>query len=352
VTSSVRTMRAMRASGPDPASLACETIPVPEPGPDELLVEVQATAVTADELTWPESWPAIPCHDLSGVVAAAGPGVEGWSPGDEVYGLVGFDRPGAAADYVTAAVAELAPKPSAIDHLAAAAVPLGALTAWQALHEHARLQPGQHVLVHGGAGGVGAYAVQLAALHGARVTATAAARNHAFVTGLGADQVLDYSGRFEDHVRDVDLVVDPVGGDTTARSWPVLRTGGTLVAIAEEPDPGHAGRADVHGVYFVVRPDAGQLRELASLIDNQRLRPVASLVFGLSDLPEAFRAQRGTRPPGKVVVSVGRLARSAELGAGWHARVVKGIGRYRSKLLVVRCCQRARCARTPALRAG
>jgi NADPH:quinone reductase-like Zn-dependent oxidoreductase len=309
MTSTVRTMRAMRASGPDPASLACETIPVPEPGPGELLVEVQATAVTADELTWPESWPAIPCHDLSGLVAATGQGVQGYSVGDQVFGLVGFDRPGAAADYVTAPAAELAPKPSAIDHLAAAAVPLGALTAWQALHEHARLRPGQHVLVHGGAGGVGAYAVQLAALHGARVTATAAARNHAFVTGLGADQVLDYSGRFEDHVRDVDLVVDPVGGDTTARSWPVLRTGGTLVAIAEEPDPSHAGQADVHGVYFVVRPDAGQLRELASLIDSQRLRPVVSLVFGLSDLPEAFRVRRGTRPPGKMVVSVGRLAR-------------------------------------------
>ncbi len=302
-------MRAMRASGPDPASLAYETIPVPEPGPGELLVEVQATAVTAGELTWPESWPAIPCHDLSGVVAAAGPGVEGWPAGGEVYGLVGFDRPGAAAEYVTAPAAELAPKPSSIDHLAAAAVPLGALTAWQALHEHARLQPGQHVLVHGGAGGVGAYAVQLAAVLGARVTATTSARNHAFVAGLGAHQVLDYSGRFEDHVRDVDVVVDPVGGDTTARSWPLLRSGGTLVAIAEEPDPSHAGRADVRGVYFVVRPDAGQLRELASLIDNQRLRPVASLVLGLSDLPEAFQAQRGTRPPGKVVISVGRLAR-------------------------------------------
>jgi NADPH:quinone reductase-like Zn-dependent oxidoreductase len=309
VTSPVPTMRAMRAFGPDPAGLTCETIPVPEPGPGELLVEVQATAVTADELTWPESWPAIPCHDLSGVVAAAGPGVEGWSPGDEVYGLVGFDRPGAAADYVTAPAAELAPKPSSIDHLAAAAVPLGALTAWQALHEHARLQPGQHVLVHGGAGGVGAYAVQLAALHGARVTATTSARNHDFVTGLGADQVLDYSGRFEDHVRDVDVVVDPVGGDTTTRSWPLLCSGGTLVAIAEEPDPGHEGRSDVRGVYFVVRPDAGQLRELASLIDSRRLRPVVSLGFGLSDLPEAFRAQRGTRPPGKVVISVGPLAR-------------------------------------------
>ena len=309
MTSSVRTMRAMRASGVDPASLACETIPVPEPGPGELLVEVQATAVTAGELSWPDSWPAIPCHDLSGLVAATGPGVEGWVPGGEVYGLVGFDRPGAAAEYVTAPAAELAPKPSSIDHLAAAAVPLGALTAWQALHEHARLQPGQHVLVHGGAGGVGAYAVQLAALHGARATATASGRNAAFATGLGADQVLDYSGRFEDHVRDVDVVVDAVGGNTTARSWPVLRSGGTLVAIAEEPDPSHGGRADVRGVYFVVRPDAVQLRELASMIDNQRLRSVVSLIFGLSDLPEAFRAQRGTRPPGKVVVSVGRFAR-------------------------------------------
>jgi NADPH:quinone reductase-like Zn-dependent oxidoreductase len=178
-------MRAMRASGPDPASLACETIPIPEPGPGELLVEVQATAVTAGELAWPESWPAIPCHDLSGVVTAAGPGAEGWPPGAEVYGLVGFDRPGAAAEYVTAPAAELAPKPSSIDHLAAAAVPLGALTAWQALHEHARLQPGEHVLVHGGAGGVGAYAVQLAAVHGTRVTATASARDEAFALGWG-----------------------------------------------------------------------------------------------------------------------------------------------------------------------
>src|SRR5215467_14011526 len=192
-------MRAVRASGPDPASLACETIPVPEPGPGELLVEVQATAVTADELTWPESWPAIPCHDLSGVVAAAGDGAHDWRSGDDVYGLVGFDRPGAAAEYVTAPAADLAPKPASVDHLTAAAVPLGALTAWQALHEHAQLAAGQHVLVHGGAGGVGAYAVQLAALAGARVTATASERDLDFVAGLGAGDVLDYTGRFEEH---------------------------------------------------------------------------------------------------------------------------------------------------------
>jgi len=300
----VRTMRAMRASSSDPASLIIETVPVPDPGPGELLVEVRGTAITAGELSWPESWPAIPCHDLSGVVTAAGDGAHGWQPGDEVYGLVGFDRPGAAAEYVTAPAADLAPKPVSVDHLAAAAVPLGALTAWQALYEHAQLAAGQHVLVHGGAGGVGAYAVQLAALAGARVTATASARDLAFVTGLGAHAVLDYSGRFEDHVRDVDVVIDPVGGNTTARSWPILRGGGILVDIAEEPDPSKGGRSDVRSVYFVVRPDGGQLRELAGLVDKGQLRPVLSTVFELSALAEAFRAQRGRRAPGKVVIDV------------------------------------------------
>ena len=300
-----RSMRAMCASSSDPASLTSQSVSVPDPGPGELLVEVRATAITADELTWPESWPAIPCHDLSGVVAATGPGTDGWRAGDEVYGLVGFDRPGAAAEYVTAPAADLAPKPASVDHLAAASIPLGALTAWQALHEHAKLAPGQHVLVHGGAGGVGAYATQLAAQFGARVTATASARNLAFVTGLGAHEVLDYSGRFEDHVRDVDVVVDPVGGATTGRSWAVLRSGGILVDIAEEPDEAKGGRDDVRSVFFVVRPDGGQLRELASLVDKGQLRPVVSTVFELSALAEAFGALRGSRPPGKVIINVG-----------------------------------------------
>jgi NADPH:quinone reductase-like Zn-dependent oxidoreductase len=306
VNDTARSMRAMCASSSDPASLTSQSVSVPDPGPGELLVEVRATAITADELTWPEKWPAIPCHDLSGVVAATGPGTDGWRAGDEVYGLVGFDRPGAAAEYVTAPAADLAPKPVSVDHLAAASIPLGALTAWQALHEHAKLAPGQHVLVHGGAGGVGAYATQLAAQFGARVTATASARDLDFVTGLGAHDVLDYTGRFEDHVRDVDVVIDPVGGTTTARSWPVLRSGGILVDIAEEADPAKGGRDDVRSVFFVVRPDGGQLRELASLVDKGQLRPVMSTVFELNDLAEAFGAQRGSRPPGKVIINVGR----------------------------------------------
>jgi NADPH:quinone reductase-like Zn-dependent oxidoreductase len=301
-----RVMRAMRASSSDPASLASESVTVPEPEPGELLVEVRATAVTAQELTWPESWPAIPCHDLSGVVAAAGDGAGAWRTGDEVWGLVGFDRPGAAAEYVTVPAADVAAKPVSVDHLQAAAVPLGALTAWQALHEHAQLASGQHILVHGGSGGVGAYAVQLAAHAGARVTATASARNIAFVAGLGAHDVLDYSGTFEDHVRDVDIVIDLVGGITTTRLWPVMRSGGTLVGIAEEPDPGQDTRGDVRSVYFVVRPDGGQMGELASLVDKQQLRPAVSAVFELADLAEAFQAQRAARSPGKVVISVDR----------------------------------------------
>src|SRR5499433_1597411 len=317
MTSPAPTMRAMRAAGPDPASLTCQSVPVPEPAPGELLVEVHATAVTAGELTWPETWPSIPCHDVSGVVAAAGRGVSGWQPGEKVYGLVGFDRPGAAAEYVTVPAADLAPGPVAVGHVEAAALPLGALTAWQALHEHAHLQAGQHVLVHGGAGGVGAYAVQLAAAHGARVTATASARDRDFVTGLGAGQVIDYAGRFEDQVSDVDVVIDPVGGQNLARSWPVLRSGGILIAIADEPDTGHGGRGDVRAVYFVVRPDGGQLRELAALADSRRLRPAVSLTFDLADLPAAFRAQRhGPRPPGKVVIRVDRTARRDEEPSG------------------------------------
>ena len=144
-----------------------------------------------------------------------------------------------------------------------------------------------------------------------------------FVTGLGAHDVLDYSGRFEDHVRDVDVVIDPVGGTTTARSWPVLRSGGILVDIAEEADPAKGGRDDVRSVFFVVRPDGGQLRELASLVDKGQLRPVVSTVFELSALAEAFGAQRGRPASGQ-----GDHQRRPVLDAGLCALSAAGIGRW------------------------
>jgi NADPH:quinone reductase-like Zn-dependent oxidoreductase len=298
------TMRAMQAADSDAASLSLDQIPVPVPEPGEVLVRVAATAVTAQELTWPEKWPAIPCHDLSGVVVGSGPGGTGWADGTEVFGLVGFDRPGAAAEYVTVPAADLAAKPAAVDHVAAAAIPLGGLTAWQALHDHAGLQPGQHVLVHGGAGGVGAYAVQVAVALGAQVTATASTRDAAYVASLGAHRVVNYKGRFEDELSDVDVVVDPVGGDTLARSWTVLKPGGILVAIAEEPPEDKGGRDDVRAIYFVVEPSGAQLAELARLVDDGKLRAAVSTTFALGDLREAFAAQQARTRPGKVVITV------------------------------------------------
>src|SRR5262245_30313810 len=165
-------MHAIRAHSAEPTDLRYEQVPRPVPDTGEVLVAVRATAVTAGELGWSDEWPLIPAHDLSGVVAELGPGVTGLAAGDEVYGLIGFDRPGAAAEYVAVPVDQLAAKPGSIDHLAAATVPLGALTAWQALVDHAKLVAGQHVLVHGGAGGVGGYEVPLAADMGAKVTAS------------------------------------------------------------------------------------------------------------------------------------------------------------------------------------
>jgi NADPH:quinone reductase-like Zn-dependent oxidoreductase len=241
-------------------------------------------------------------------VAGTGPGVTRWDEGDEVFGLVGFDRPGAAAEFTVIPAADLAAKPATVDHNHSAALPLGGLTAWQALHEHAKLRPGQHVLAHGAGGGVGTYAVQLAAIHGARVTATASARDAGYVSALGAMRVIDYTSRFEDQVQEVDVVIDPVGGDTMHRSWPVLRAGGVLVAIAEDPG-GQGGRDDVHGRYFVVEPSGSQLAELARLVDSATLRPAVSAVFGLDALPTAFAAQRTRQRPGKVIIEITQQGR-------------------------------------------
>lgn len=296
-----RSMYAVRAYGADPSDLRYEPVPRPVPGPGEVLVAVNATAVTADELSWSDEWPLIPAHDLSGVVAELGPQTTGLALGDEVFALIGFDRPGAAAEYVAVPADQLAAKPGSVGHLAAATVPLGALTAWQALVDHAKVKEGQHVLVHGGAGGVGNYAVQLAAHLGARVTATASRSDADFVADLGAHTTIDYQSRFEDQVTGVDTVIDTVGGETLARSWQVLRPGGILVGVADAPP---AGDADRRGVYFVVAPSRDQLTELARLIDTGALRPMPGPVFPLAETATAVTTQRDQHIRGKVVIRV------------------------------------------------
>ncbi|MEW1776622.1 NADP-dependent oxidoreductase [Streptomyces sp. NPDC086777] len=312
------TMRAVRAhkrGGPE--QLVYEDAPRPVPAAGEVLVSVHAASVTNGELAWDATWtdsfdgsgsdrtPIVPSHEVSGVVAELGPGVTGLSVGDGVYGLIPFTRDGAAADFVAVPVDALAVKPSRLTHCETAAVPLAALTAWQALVGRASLTSGQHVLIHGGAGGVGSFAVQIAAALGARVTATASARNREFVSGLGADRVIDYAGeRFEDHVDGADVVLDTVGGDTQARSWSVLRRAGTLVSIVQPPNPDDAAARGAQGVFFVVEPDRAGLEAITALIDDGRLTPVVDRVVPLSRTRAAYEALQSEHPRGKIVIQV------------------------------------------------
>src|SRR5689334_20716132 len=227
-----------------PEAFVYEEAPRPHPGEGEVLVRVHAAGVIPTELSWVPTWttraggprplPVIPGHEFSGEVAALGAGVRGVGVGDPVYGLNDWYRDGAWADYCVARVADFAPKPAGVDHIHAAATPISALTAWQGLFERSGLVAGQRVLIHGAAGGVGTFAVQLARWRGARVTVTASAANIDFVRSLGADEVIDYRAeRFEDVVRDVDVVFDTVGGETLDKSWSVLKPGGRLVTAAD-----------------------------------------------------------------------------------------------------------------------
>ena len=239
------------------------------------------------------------------VVATGGPGL-GLEVGDEVYGLVRFDRDGAAADYVAVPAADLAARPRTTTHVETAALPLAALTAWQALHDHARVRAGEDVLVHGGAGGVGAFAVQLAHAAGAHVTTTARGTDVALVTRLGAERVLDYEHEaFDETGPTYDVVVDTVGGDTLDRSYAVLRPGGRLITLQAPPSQERARQAGVTAVFFVVTPDPDELALLAALADAGRLEVLIAAEYPLSAGRRAFESARepGHRP-GKTVLVV------------------------------------------------
>jgi NADPH:quinone reductase-like Zn-dependent oxidoreductase len=300
-------MRAVRLRTPDgPAGLVLEELATPAPGAGEVLVRVHAAAITRDELDWPvDRLPATPSYELSGVVAALGPQVDGVAVGDAVYALCGFDRDGAAADYAVVPAAVLAPKPRTIGHLESAAVPLAALSAWQGLFDHGRLAGGQRVLVHGAAGGVGGFAVQLARWRGAFVIGTASTGNVEAARDLGAEQVIDYTReRFEDLVEPVDLVFDTAGGDRLERSPAVVRRGGRLVSVATEPAPQAAAERGIEAVYFVVEPRRAQLVEIARLVDEGALRVTIDEVFPLGDARAAFERSQQRHGAGKVVLRV------------------------------------------------
>jgi NADPH:quinone reductase-like Zn-dependent oxidoreductase len=297
------TMRAvvLRAAG-GPEQLVLEQIATPAPGPGEVLVRVHAAALTRDELEWPvDRLPAIPSYELSGVVAALGPGVDRLAVGDHVYGMTAFDRDGVAADYAAINAEFLSPKPRGLSHPEAAAVPLAALSAWQGIFEHGELAAGERVLIHGATGGVGQFATPLASRHGAHVSATTSARDAERARELGADVVIDREAQsWESSLEPFDLVFDTTGGERLRRSPGALRDGGRLVSVAEEPP--HA--SGIRSVFFVVEPNRRQLAQLTGLLDDGLPPPAVDSLFTLEDAARAFERSMAPDKHGEVVLEV------------------------------------------------
>jgi NADPH:quinone reductase-like Zn-dependent oxidoreductase len=305
----MKAIRMHAQSGPE--QFVYEDVPQPQPGHSEVLVRVYATGVTPAEPTWSASWKTsagvarphpIPGHDVAGVVAEVGPGVNGVTIGEEVYGLTDFERDGAEAEYTIALPNELAPKPRSLDFIQAAAVPLTALTVWQAFFDHANLSAGQTVLIHGAAGGVGSFAVQVARWAGAHAIGTASEHKHEWLRQLGAEELIDYTAiRFEDVAHDVDVVLDTIGGDTQERSWGVLKKGGILVSLVGPVSQERAAAHGVRAVFFIVRPNRSQLTRIGELIDAGQLRPVVETVLPLAQARQAYQGQHRS---GKIVLQV------------------------------------------------
>jgi NADPH:quinone reductase-like Zn-dependent oxidoreductase len=298
-----------------PEQLAYEQAPRPYVGIGDALVRVHAASFTPTELTWPSTWvdhaghdrrPTIPAHEVSGVVEALGYGTVGVAVGQAVYGLTDWYRDGAAAEYVAVEARNLAPKPTSLSHVEAAAVPLAGLTAWQALFDYGGLVAGQRVLIQGASGGVGVFATQLARAAGAAVSGTGRAWARELVGELGAGSFVDVEReRFEDVVGQVDLVFDLVGGEVLERSWSVLKPGGVLVSVVEDPnDSAQARRSDARGVFFVVEANRGELVELAGRIEAGQLRPIVGDVVPLARGRDAFERKHAGGISGKTVLQV------------------------------------------------
>jgi NADPH:quinone reductase-like Zn-dependent oxidoreductase len=297
-----------------PEVLELDDVPIPQPGDDELLMRVHAASVNPVDykirrgtVPWVsrEMLPMTLGRDLSGTVESAGAGVDAFSDGDALYAMLGSIDRGSYAEYVVVKPNEAAPKPARLSHIEAAAVPLAALTAWQGLFDHGHLEAGQTVLIHGGSGGVGHFAIQFAKMKGATVLTTVSGQNRDFVTELGVDRAIDYqSQRFEEIARDVDLVLDLVGGETQERSWSVLKPGGMLVSALGEPSSEKAVQHRARGVGYRAQANAGQLAEIGRLIDQGKVHPVVMATYPLAEAREAHeRLERG-HVRGKIVLVV------------------------------------------------
>jgi NADPH:quinone reductase-like Zn-dependent oxidoreductase len=295
-----------------PEVLKFEEVSRPEPKENEALVRVIASGVNpADPLTLSGKYarefgthlPLIPGYDIAGIVEKTGVKITKLKVGDAVYGYPTFG--GGWAEYVTVTEGEVAAKPASLNFAEAAAVPMGALTAWQALVDVAQLHAGQTILIHGGSGGVGSFAVQIAKARGARVIATASTANQDFLKQLGVDVAIDYTKiRFEKIAKDVDAVLDPVGKETLARSNDVVKKGGIVISLVARPDRAELEKRGIRGAAISVHPDAEDLAEIGRLIDAGKIRPMVTQVLPLGDAIAAQQQAATHHTRGKVVLRI------------------------------------------------
>ena len=310
------TMRAARIhSYGDPTGVKVVQAPRPEPGRGQVLIRVKAAGV--NPLDWmiaegkARSWldhrlPLTLGWELAGIIDKLGADATRFKPNDEVFGMIDLSSDGADAEFAVGDEKDFAIKPTALDFPNAAAVPIAALTAYQALFDAADLRAGQTVLIHAAAGGVGSMAVQLAKSRGARVIGTASGADHLkLLKDLGCDQTIDYkTTRFEDQVHDVDVVLDPVSADSQRRSFAVLKKGGILVALTEEPSHALARQNGVRAALIGVKPDGQRLADIAKIIDAGKLRPVVQATFPLEQIKEALALSHSRHVAGKIVLTI------------------------------------------------
>jgi NADPH:quinone reductase-like Zn-dependent oxidoreductase len=304
-------MRIHKFGGPD--VLIDDTLPWPQPKDDEILVRVEAASINPVDAKIREGkfpkvgdddLPVTLGRDLSGVVESCGPTIHNVKKGDAVFALLGYDR-GSYAQNVLAKPEEWARKPSNLSHVEAAAVPLAAMTAWQGMIDQGGLKSGDRVLIHGGAGGVGHLAIQIAKSKGAWVATTCSGDDLDFVRGLGADQAIDYkTEKFEERLSDIDLVYDLVAGETQERSFKVLKQGGALISTLQEPDKAKALYKNIKIAHYMAKPDATELAQIAQLITSGKIKPAIHAIYKLSDAAKAQIALAQDHVRGKIVLNI------------------------------------------------
>ncbi len=294
-----------------PEVLKLKDVPRPQPKEDEVLIRVRAAAVNPVDAyiragKYGAKFPYTPGMDVAGVVEATGSKAKKFKRGDQVYAYLSFDEQGGYAEYCVAREDEVSAKPRNISFEQAAAVPLAATTAWQALIDTAKLKSGQTVLIHGGSGGVGHFAIQIAKARGAKVIATASTANQDLLKQLGVDQPIDYSKtKFEDIVKDVDVVLEATRTDALQRSYGIVRKGGFVVTITGRPDQAELQKRGIEGGSLMAHPDAHVLEALTKLIEEKKLTPIVSQTFPLADASKAHQQIETRHTRGKIVLKVG-----------------------------------------------